>query len=56
MERGEVTGASPLASEATSALLVQRWLLTRQPVDEAFADEVLTCFVLPMVHSTFRAA
>jgi AcrR family transcriptional regulator len=56
VERGEVTGATPLASEATSALLVQRWLLTHQPVDEAFADEVLTCFVLPMVHSTFRAA
>jgi AcrR family transcriptional regulator len=56
VDRGEVSGGSPLASEATSALLVQRWLLTRQPVDEAFADEVLTCFVLPMVHSTFRAA
>ena len=56
VERGEVSGATPLASEATSALLVQRWLLTRQPVDEAYADEVLACVVLPIARSTFRAA
>jgi AcrR family transcriptional regulator len=54
--RGEVSGPSPLASEATSALLVQRWLLTRQPVDRAFADEVLQGVVLPMVRSTFTTA
>jgi AcrR family transcriptional regulator len=47
--RGEVSGPSPLASEATSALLVQRWLLTHLPVDEAYADEVLQRVVGPVV-------
>jgi AcrR family transcriptional regulator len=56
VERGEVSGAAPLASEATSALLVQRWLLTRQPVDDLFAEEVLGSVVLPMVHTTFAPA
>jgi AcrR family transcriptional regulator len=56
VQRGEVSGSSPLASETTSALLVQRWLLTRQPVDEAYAQEVLTGVVLPMVRTTFAAA
>jgi AcrR family transcriptional regulator len=55
VQRGEVAGSSPLASEATSALLVQRWLLTRQPVDEAYAQDVLSCVVLPMVRTTFAA-
>src|ERR687886_531337 len=35
---------------ATLALL---WLLTRQPVDDAYAEEVLTGVVLPMVRTTF---
>ena len=30
-----------MLTEATSALLVQRWLLTGEPVDEAYADEML---------------
>src|SRR3954454_18172771 len=50
-ERGEVrrgVGAS-VAAETTSALLVQRWLLTGRPVDDAFADEVLETVVLPLV-------
>jgi AcrR family transcriptional regulator len=52
-ERGEVrSGAGPLAAEATSALLVQRWLLTGEPVDESFADEVLSSVVLPLIHAT----
>jgi AcrR family transcriptional regulator len=51
--RGEVRGPAPLASEATSALLVQRWLLTRQPVDDGFADEVLSCVVQPMVRGPY---
>jgi AcrR family transcriptional regulator len=54
--RGEVTGPSALASEATSALLVQRWLLTRQSVDEAYADEVLQRVVLPVVRATATPA
>jgi AcrR family transcriptional regulator len=54
--RGEVSGPAPLASEATSALLVQRWLLTRQPVDDAYADDVLRCVVGPMVRGAFAPA
>src|SRR3954452_13628808 len=56
-QRGEVrSDAGPLAAEATSALLVQRWLLTGQPVDEAFADEVLRQVVLPLIHATGAVA
>jgi AcrR family transcriptional regulator len=56
-ERGEVrSGAGPLAAEATSALLVQRWLLTGEPVDEGFADEVLASVVLPLIHATCAVA
>lgn len=45
------------AAETISALLVQRWLLTGDPVDEAFADEVLDTVVLPLVrnHAGARA-
>jgi AcrR family transcriptional regulator len=56
VERGEVRVPAPLASEATSALLVQRWLLTRQPVDEAYAEAVLQDVVGPMVRSSYGAA
>src|SRR5215212_995923 len=50
-ERGEVRPgvAGSVAAETTSALLVQRWLLTGMPVDEAFADEVLDTVVLPLI-------
>jgi AcrR family transcriptional regulator len=50
-KRGEIrTGvATSVAAETTSALLVQRWLLTGRPVDDAFADEVLETVVLPLV-------
>jgi AcrR family transcriptional regulator len=50
-QRGEVRPgvASSVAAETTSALLVQRWLLTGKPVDEAFADEVLDTVVLPLI-------
>lgn len=50
-ERGELqSGLSrSLAAEATSALLVQRWLLTGFPVNEAYAEEVLSGVVLPLV-------
>jgi hypothetical protein len=40
-----------LAAETTSALLVQRWLLTGEPVDEAYADEVLEKVLLPLVRA-----
>ena len=38
-----------MAAETTSALLVQRWLLTGRPVDDAYADEVLDTVVLPLI-------
>jgi AcrR family transcriptional regulator len=51
--RGEVrVGGGALAAEAASALLVQRWLLTSDPVDDGYADEVLRSIVLPLIHST----
>jgi AcrR family transcriptional regulator len=52
-QRGEVRKgvATSVASETTSALLVQRWLLTGRPVNDAFADEVLDTVVLPLVRN-----
>ena len=52
-ERGEVRpGLSrSIVAESTSAMLVQRWLLTGEPVDEAYADEVLETVVLPLVRT-----
>jgi AcrR family transcriptional regulator len=52
-QRGEIpTGlANSVIAEATSALLVQRWLLTGRPVDEAYADEVLDTVVLPLIRN-----
>jgi AcrR family transcriptional regulator len=50
-ERGEVAPGllgSPRA-EVVSALLVQRWLVTGEPVDEAYADGVLDTVVLPLL-------
>src|SRR3954451_13546551 len=51
-QRGEVRpGLSrSIVAETTSALLVQRWLLTGEVVDDAYADEVLETVVLPLVH------
>jgi AcrR family transcriptional regulator len=51
--RGEVrSDAGPLAAEATSGLLVQRWLLTGELVNETFADQVLDQVVLPLIRAT----
>jgi AcrR family transcriptional regulator len=52
-QRGEVRpGLSrSIVAESTSALLVQRWLLTGEPVDDAYADEVLETVVLPLVRA-----
>jgi AcrR family transcriptional regulator len=38
-----------LAAETTSALIVQRWLLTGDPVDDAYADVVLEKVLLPLM-------
>jgi AcrR family transcriptional regulator len=50
-ERGEAPAnlAGSVVGETTSALLVQRWLLTGRPVDDAYADEVLDTVVLPLI-------
>jgi AcrR family transcriptional regulator len=51
--RGEVTpglASSPMA-ETTSALIVQRWLLTDEPVDEEYADRVLDTVVMPLLRN-----
>src|SRR3954453_18956474 len=56
--RGELRpGVSGTRSaEATSALLVQRWLLTGEPVDEAYADAVRETVVLPLLESSGATA
>ena len=49
--RGEVApglALSPMA-ETTSALIVQRWLLTDQPIDEEYVDRVLDTVVMPLL-------
>ena len=52
-ERGEVRPglSQSIVAETTSALMVQRWLLTGEPVDDAYADEVLDTVVLPLVRA-----
>jgi len=50
-QRGEVGPdmATAVIAESTSALMVQRWLLTGLPVDQAYADHVLDTVVLPLL-------
>jgi AcrR family transcriptional regulator len=52
-ERGELTSgmAQSVLAEATTALLVQRWLLTGEPVDHAYADQTLEDVVLPLLRT-----
>jgi AcrR family transcriptional regulator len=56
-QRGEIPPgvAGSVTAETTSALLVQRWLLTGEPVDEAYADEVLDTVVLPLLRGPSSA-
>ncbi|MGY1719126.1 TetR/AcrR family transcriptional regulator [Blastococcus sp. SYSU DS0552] len=56
--RGELDPSfrTSVAAETISALLVQRWLLTHRPVDEAFVDEVLETVVLPLVRHRATSA
>ncbi len=51
--RGEVRPglARSVTAEATSALIVQRWLLTGEPVDEAYIDQVLEVVVMPLIRN-----
>jgi AcrR family transcriptional regulator len=57
-QRGEISPgmAGSVTAETTSALLVQRWLLTGEPVDEAYADEVLDTVVLPLIRGKSSAS
>jgi AcrR family transcriptional regulator len=52
-QRGEVRQglSGSVVAESTSALMVQRWLLTGDPVNEAYADEVLASVVMPLVRA-----
>jgi AcrR family transcriptional regulator len=49
--RGEVRPgmSGSILAETTSALMVQRWLLTGLPLDEAFTDEMLDTVVFPLL-------
>ena len=47
--------AGSTLAETTTALLVQRCLLTGRPVDSAYADEVLDTVVLPLLRVTAPA-
>ncbi|MCW2537502.1 MAG: Transcriptional regulator, TetR family [Modestobacter sp.] len=57
-ERGEVGAGVVGTAVATSAsaLILQRWLFSRRPVDNAYADEVLAKVVLPLVQSSCGVA
>ncbi|NEK87039.1 TetR/AcrR family transcriptional regulator [Blastococcus saxobsidens] len=52
--RGEIGPGfrTSVAAETISALLVQRWLLTGRPVDEAYADQVLDTVIMPLVRAS----
>jgi AcrR family transcriptional regulator len=52
-ERGELPDGTDtsMVSEASSALLAQRWLLTGDPVTHEYADQVLDAVVLPVLRS-----
>jgi AcrR family transcriptional regulator len=51
--RGEVHPGldQSVTAEATSALLVQRWLLTGEPLDDAYVDEVFETVVRPLIEN-----
>src|SRR3954462_11357284 len=57
VQRGEVrSDLGPLAAELASALVVQRWLLTGQPITHDYADDVLEQVVLPTIRSKSAVA
>ncbi|MGY1760958.1 TetR/AcrR family transcriptional regulator [Geodermatophilus sp. SYSU D00779] len=51
--RGEVRAgmSGTVTAEAMSALIVQRWLLTGEPLDPAYVDEVFETVVLPLLRN-----
>jgi AcrR family transcriptional regulator len=50
-QRGEIRPGldQSVTAEATSALIVQRWLLTGEPVDEPYVDEVYRTVVRSLI-------
>jgi len=56
--RGEVRAgmSGTVTAEAISALIVQRWLLTGEPLDAAYVDEVFATVVLPLLRNAHPAA
>lgn len=56
--RGEVRPgmSGSVTAEAVSALIVQRWLLTGEPLDSAYLDEVFQTVVLPLVRNAGPSA
>ncbi|WNV76774.1 TetR/AcrR family transcriptional regulator [Geodermatophilus sp. DSM 44513] len=52
-ERGEVRPGmdGSVTSEAISALVVQRWLLTGLPLDDGYLDDVFGTVVLPLLRN-----
>jgi hypothetical protein len=51
--RGEVRPGMDrsVTAEAISALIVQRWLLTGEPLDTPYVDEVFQVVVLPLLRN-----
>ena len=49
--RGEVRPGlvGSAVADSASALVVQRWLLTGEPLDEAYADQVVDTVVMPLI-------
>lgn len=56
-QRGEVASgtASSATAQAASGLLVQRWLLTGEPLDDAYVETVLDTVVLPLARAAAPA-
>ncbi len=56
--RGEIAPglAGSTIADTASALVVQRWLLTGEPIDEDYADTVVDTVIVPLVASSRTAA
>jgi hypothetical protein len=45
-----------VTAEAISALIIQRWLLTGEPLSTPYVDEVFETVVLPLLRNARPAA
>lgn len=57
-ERGEVPAGMEhtMIGETVRAVLVQRWLITGWPLDDAVADEIMDVVVLPVIRNALASA